>query len=108
PVEKINKKFFNNYSKEEFIDIFEERLSVPYLIKQEAYVPRSIYIFNKASMVDYKDQYVPFVREINGAGLDLSNIQYYIYSDRKLGHNPLHKINTIKIINATLDGLFLK
>lgn len=102
----IRNNFFKEYSQEDFIERFKDRLSIPYIIKEDEYIPRMLYILNKLSETDYECQYLPFIKELDDSGLDASNIEYLLYNNKRLGHNPLPKERTIKIINAVLEGLF--
>lgn len=107
PLNFIRNNFFKEYSKDEFLDIFRDRISVPYVIINENYLPRTLYILNRMSEGDFKDQYLPFTKILTEAGIDTSNIQYLIYSNQKLGHNPLPKNRTINLINAILADTLL-
>lgn len=106
PLTYIKNRFFEDYTQEEFIEKFRDRLSVPYLITQQNYIPRTLYILNKLSKIDYEEQFLPFTEEIEASGVNKTKIEYMIYNNKGLGHNPLPKERTIKIINAVLEGLF--
>lgn len=106
PLTYIKNRFFQNYTQEEFIEKFKDRLSVPYLITQQNYIPRTLYILNKLSKIDYEEQFLPFTEEIEASGVNKTKIEYMLYNNKGLGHNPLPKERTIKIINAVLEGLF--
>lgn len=103
----IRKNFFKEYTQEDFIEKFKDRLSIPHLIKQEEYVPKALYILNKLSESDYEKQYIPFVKELEESSVNTSNLEYLLYNNKGLGHNPLPKERTVKIINAALEGVFL-
>jgi hypothetical protein len=107
PLSFIRNNFFKQYSQEEFIKKFPDRISIPYLMNAQNYVPRVLYIFNRESLEDYEKQYLPFLEELSDYNIDQSKIEYLIYHHKSLGHNPLPKERTIKIINSALEKVFL-
>lgn len=106
PLAYLRKKHFSNYTEEEFKENFKERISVPDLIKQKNYLPKCVYILNTESPIDYQKQYLPFIKELNDSGISTKNIEYLLYNNKGLSHNPLSKDRTIKIINAALESVF--
>lgn len=107
PLSFIRNNFFKKYTHDEFLNKFPERISVPYLMNEQNYVPRVLYIFNRESIEDYEKQYLPFLEELNQYSIDSSKIEFLIYHHKGLGHNPLSKDRTIKIINGALEKVFL-
>lgn len=107
PLNYIKNYFFKSYTQEEFMENFKDRLSVPYLMNIENYVPKTLYILNKLSKIDYEEQFLPFSEEIESYDINNSKIEYILYNNKGLGHNPLPKEKTIRLINATLDGILL-
>lgn len=107
PLSYIRNNFFKKYSQVDFIQKYQERISVTYMMKQEKYVPRVLYIFNKESKEDYHQQFLPFLDELKEYDIDATKIEYLIYHHKGLGHNPIPKIRTTKIINAALVKVFL-
>lgn len=107
PLSYIKNNFFKQYTYEEFLYKFKDRLSVPYLMKQQNYVPRVLYVLNKLSPMDYEDQFLPFIKELEDSELNTIKIEYLLYNHSGLGHNPLPKERSVKIINAAIDDIFL-
>lgn len=107
PLSYIKNNFFKDYTYDEFVEKYKERLSIPHLMKEQNYVPRVLYILNKLSPMDYEDQFLPFVKEIENSELKMNKIEYLLYNHSGLGHNPLPKGRSVKIINAAIDDIFL-
>lgn len=104
PLKYLVNKFFKNYSFEEFCQEFKNRISIPHLLTTENYIPETLWILNRHSKVDYEQQYLPFIKELDDAGINTMNIEYLIYNYKNLGHNPLSKSRTLKLLNSYVGG----
>lgn len=106
PLSFIRNNFFKGFSQQEFIEKYQDRISIPYIMNQENYVPKMLYLLNRASLEDYNQQYLPFLERIKHYNIDSTNIEYLIYQHESYGHNPLPKDRTVKIINSALENNF--
>ena len=83
---------------------FSERLDVFSSFKKEKYIPKLYYIIELYSDVDFKNNLIPFLKEINKLNIANSTnaIQILFYNENGF-HTPLNKTETIKLIN-TMSG----
>lgn|SRR5699024_2633632 len=102
-IKDIHRSLFNDYIEEDFYLKFNKRISIPYALKQYGYVPEVYYILNKDSSGDYSRQYLSLQADMKYYNLLNENIEVIMYSDEKLGHNPIGKGETINILNSFIE-----
>lgn len=103
-IKEIRETLFTDYSEDEFLDKYKSRISVPYAFKMSQYVPQIVYMFNRKAYGDYGIQFKLFIEDMKAYKLELDNIKIIMYSDEKLGHNPISKESSIAYINAYLNN----
>lgn len=103
-IREIREKFFPEYSEEDFLKEFKERISVPYAFKVNQYIPQIMYLFNRKAYGDYGIQFKTFIAEMKEYELELDRINIIMYSDEKLGHNPINKDSSVAYLNTYLEN----
>lgn len=106
-VDQLLNNIFNGISEDEAFKLYPERLSVVEAIKKYGYTPKIIYIQNNQFKFDMVNHFQEFRNDLTNEGILENKNMYLLYNDYENGHNPLPKERTIKIINATLEGIFL-
>lgn len=111
-VRNFNKEYYDTLLKVCFRNMdnkyvereFSERLDVFSSFKKEKYIPKLYYIIELYSDVDFKNNLIPFLKEINKLNIANSTnaIQILFYNENGF-HTPLNKTETIKLIN-TMSG----
>ncbi|MGL6298351.1 MAG: hypothetical protein ACRC1M_04200 [Methanobacteriaceae archaeon] len=98
---------FNDMAEEEIIKNYNYRLNVLEMFKKEDYVPKIIYYVNSGSSDDIENQLIPFIKELKKLNFAKNEISIHIYRDEEVGHSPLNKEDSIKIIKkASRDYLY--
>lgn len=81
------------------------RFSVTNMMKRQNYVPKVLYILNRDSETDYNDQYLPFLKMAEKYDIDLTNISFWMYSNKESGHDYIPRNKTAAIIDLYQKGL---
>lgn len=83
------------------------RLDVVAAVKHYGKLPGKLYYFqNYKCEGDIDKHQRPFVKKLEAEGLDSTNLFIINYFDEKLGHNPLQKNKTIKILNLISEDKY--
>lgn len=70
------------------------------MIKKQKYTPKATLICDFSYLKDITRNYLPFFRELNEISFDESeNKIHIIIHGRNIGHKPLEKPKTLKILN---------
>lgn len=99
-INEIREELFTSHSEVEFLNEFNDRLSVPIAFKKYNYVPKTIYLFNRLAYGDYGIHYKALIEDTKLSNVNLDNINFLMYNKPELGHNPISKDNTISILNT--------
>ncbi|WP_163580509.1 glycosyl transferase family 2 [Gracilibacillus saliphilus] len=94
-------------NREDIIKNYKERLNVINLYKEKEFVPRIIYLQNISSYRDITHHLDPFIlglKDIDAINFN-EKIEVILYADKKSGHNPLKKKETLKHIEKALHLL---
>lgn len=91
---------FPDMNENEVLEKYSHRLSVIDMIKKQKYTPKATLICDFSYLKDITRNYLPFFRELNEISFDESEnkIQIIIHG-RNIGHKPLEKPKTLKILN---------
>lgn len=95
PVNSMFRTCYPGLERDEIINKFNHRLSAAASIKQNGYVPKIYYFQNKQCEADMNNHFIPFTKEMEASGENIVDINYILYNNEKLGHNPLPKERTI-------------
>ncbi|SDL25194.1 hypothetical protein SAMN05216216_1347 [Lacicoccus qingdaonensis] len=101
-VEKILNKNFPGNNFYDVTEKYPERFSITECFKKHNHIPKTLYVFNGSSYTDYDKQYTHLIKKVTSEDIDLSNIEFLIYHDKKLKHGPLSKDKTVHLINSRL------
>lgn len=82
---------------------YSHRLDVIEAFKYYENTPKILYIQNRLCKSDMVRHYTPFMQKMNKEKLNFEQLQSFLYHNKKAGHNPLGKDETVKIINSTMD-----
>nr|VFK67895.1 MAG: hypothetical protein BECKUNK1418G_GA0071005_11736 [Candidatus Kentron sp. UNK]VFK73178.1 MAG: hypothetical protein BECKUNK1418H_GA0071006_11706 [Candidatus Kentron sp. UNK] len=104
PFQAVLETKFRGISREEAFNEYPTRFSVSALFKEINYIPRILYYQNVKDHLHFEGQYLPFVKELYGSGLDPNEFQSVLYMHH-WGHFPLERIKTISIINLSIAEL---
>lgn len=66
-------------------------------------IPEIYYCQNRSCSSDMKKHYTPFLKQINDQKLDIEKVNLLLYHDKKAGHNPLKKEETVHLINSIMQ-----
>ncbi|MGP4038854.1 glycosyl transferase family 2 [Gracilibacillus sp. D59] len=96
-----------NMEREEIIKKYKKRLNVVKFYKEEQFVPKIIYLQNVSSNRDITHHLDPFIlglKEIEDSNFN-EKVEITLYADKKSGHNPLKKNETLRYIEKALKLL---
>lgn len=103
----VFKRLFPGLTSEEILKKYGGRFSVTYMMRKRNYVPNVLYILNRDSESDYKNQYLPFIKITEMYGIDISRISFWTYSNKEGGHDFIPRDKTAAIINMYQKGLLV-
>lgn len=102
-VKNLFSEVFPKMERKEVIKNYNLRLSLSAVMKKRNYIPNLYYLQNREVEFDMNNHYRPFCERLNKHGLDTSPINYILYSDKELGHNPISKRDTIFFIKSIIS-----
>lgn len=102
-VEQLYNTIFPNFSKNEIIKQFGDRLSLTNILARNKHVPKTWYIQNRLCKGDIINHFMPFCENLDKYKMDSSNINFILYNNEKDGHNPLDREQTVLFINNILN-----
>lgn len=103
-VERLYNTILPDYSEEHIKKKYALRLSITSLFKQEQYVPETYYIQNRLCETDMRRHFNPLCDMLNKYNISSSNIKFILYNNKKLGHAPIPKEQSINFVNQVLEG----
>ncbi|CAM2893055.1 glycosyl transferase [Salinicoccus roseus] len=83
-------------------DEYLHRVKVVEAFEKYNNMPRIFYAQNRACPGDMKQHYTPFLKQVNDKKLDTENLNLLLYHDKKGGHSPLAKNDTIHMIESIM------
>lgn len=106
-VNELYETVFFDVEKTEISKRYSNRLSITNLFRYYKRVPKIFYFQNRKCISDMKNQYLPFVNNLDRYKFNSNNINFILYTDYINGHNPLNKKMTLEIINRVVNEEFL-
>ncbi|MFD2830009.1 hypothetical protein [Corticicoccus populi] len=101
--ENLYNSAFPNMSEKEIAENYGDRLSVLKMMEEYNYIPNIVYVLNRYSNKDFKEQYLPFVEYIDNIDNTNDSIELLLYHSDK-GHGGIYpRAKTIQLINKYLD-----
>lgn len=89
---------------EQALKKFFYRLDIIEFFKRKKYIPHIRYLQNIACEHDMITQFNPFMKNLESLGNILINeVEFVLYYNQELGHNPLPKEETLLHINESLN-----
>lgn len=82
---------------------YAHRLDVIEAFKYYGYTPNILYLQNRLCSPDMKKHYFPYMQKYSKSNLDLERTTTIFYHNKKAGHAPLGKEETVKLINSKMD-----
>lgn len=82
---------------------YAHRLDVIEAFKYYGYTPNILYIQNRLCSPDMKKHYFPYMQKYSKNNLDMERTSTLFYHNKKAGHAPLGREETVKLINSKMD-----
>jgi len=101
-VNDLCNEVFPGMTREDIINRFENRLSAIKALKDTKHIPPIYYFQNEECERDMNQMYNPFIQKIKDYNIPNDKFTYILYHDKKRGHDPMPKGETIFNINSIL------
>lgn len=103
-VDRLFKSVFPDQSDEEIKKIYATRFSLVSAMKKYKNTPRTYYIQNARCVGDMEKHCKPFMYALKKYKVPSRKIQFMFYNNDKMGHNPISKEDTIRMIHSVVKG----
>lgn len=104
-VKNMLKKSYGVEDKDDVDPSLLYSLDIAEAVRHYGYFPEKIYYFqNQSCEADIEKQLNPFIDTLKGYGIEAKGLNVISYFDESLGHNPIDKSKTIRIINKILNN----
>lgn len=81
---------------------YAHRLDVIKAFKYYGYTPNILYVQNRLCSPDMQKHYFPYMQKYSKAKLDMEKTSTLFYHNKKAGHSPLGREDTVKLINSKM------
>lgn len=103
-VNRLFKSVFPDFSDEEIKKKYATRFSLVSAMKKYKNTPRIYYIQNARCKGDMEKHCNPFMHALKKYKVPSREIQFMFYNNDKMGHDPISKEDTIRMIHAVING----
>ncbi|WP_394877231.1 prolyl oligopeptidase family serine peptidase [Mammaliicoccus lentus] len=103
-VDSLFETIFPNMLSKDIKKDFSNRLSITSLFRICKRTPSIYYIQNRLSKFDMEKHLNPFMQMLDKYNIDSEPIEFILYNDKKAGHNPMNKENTLNFINLIIGN----
>ncbi|MEE1108204.1 MAG: glycosyl transferase [Macrococcus canis] len=103
-VEKLFEVVFTGMSEAQIRKNYAVRFSLTNAMKTFQNTPRIYYIQNARCQSDMKMHCTPFMEALKKYKIPSKKIQFIFYNNFSMGHNPISKEDTLRMINSAVNG----
>lgn len=103
-VDRLFKAVFPGMSEEDIKKTYAGRFSLVSAMKSHKNTPRTYYIQNARCKGDMEKHCNPFMFALKKYKVPSRKIQFMFYNNDKMGHNPISKEDTIRMIHSVVKG----
>ncbi|WP_414043566.1 glycosyl transferase [Macrococcus sp. EM39E] len=103
-VDKLFKSVFPDMLETDIKKKFAVRFSLINAMKRNGNTPRIYYIQNARCVGDMKKHCEPFMEALKKYSIPSRKIQFIFYNNDKMGHDPISKEDTIRMIHSIVKG----
>ncbi|MFD2830020.1 glycosyl transferase [Corticicoccus populi] len=103
-VKKLYQQIFPDKSKKEIIAEYSDRLSLVNIMARNKNVPEIFYLQNRLCQSDMDNHLTPLWKNMDRYKLNSRKINFTLYNNRRAGHNPIGKEQTINYINTVVNN----
>ncbi|MDW3797112.1 MULTISPECIES: hypothetical protein [Staphylococcus] len=105
-VNNLYNTVFPGFSKNEVQKKYSTRLSITSIFRAYKRTPKVYYAQNRLSKFDIDKHFNPFIQMLDKYNINSEPIEFILYNDKKGGHNPMSKENTLNFINLVISNRF--
>lgn len=105
-VDSLYETIFPGISKSDIQKKYSTRLSITSIFRACKRTPKIYYAQNRLSKFDMDKHLNPFIQMLDKYGIDSEPIEFILYNNKKSGHNPMDKEDTLNFINLVITKQF--
>jgi len=103
-VNLLYETLFPDMTAQEIKKEYSTRLSITSMFRKFKRTPKIFYIQNRLSKFDMEKQFNPFIQMLDKYNINSEPIEFILYNNKKSGHTPISKEDTIKLIDMIINS----
>lgn len=103
-VQALYENIFPGLSNQDIRKEYSTRLSITSIFRKFKRTPNIYYIQNRLSKFDMEKQFNPFIQMLDKYDINSEPIKFLLYNNKKSGHAPISKSETMELINLILNN----